>query len=304
MKIKALLSAAALSLLLLGSCGKNEGKPLGDYKDATETDSLSYLYGMTSTSTYWSLAKKDTTFNDKAACDKYLEGVRKAMELAEGNDTPYMQGLIQGMQMMLQRKQLAEMLGTDLNMAMVQSGLAYGLSSDTLLNSGQAYRELQILAGRLQTRQQKKLETEGVAALAAYAKAQNFQKIDSVLYEKVLAGGGGSRLLTADDEVEVTLDIADSNGKKVEAPRLPATIKVDQFSATPIGKGLLRMKEGETASFATTALALLGSNYGSFGVKGSDVLVVKITAGKIKTSEQAKADNARDPRPAAPTAQR
>lgn len=280
MKLKALLSVAVLGAFALTSCNQgNEGKPLSEYKNATAADSLCYLFGEMSSSQYWRGANQDSALMSEAARAAYLKGYKKGIDMTE--DKAYLLGLIDGLNLCVNKENVKEVFGVEANTAMFAAGMAYGLSSDTVLNSGTANREYQMLTQRLQAEKMKKDQAAAMTALADYAKKESMQKIDSTLYEKVNAAGTGAELLNADSDVEAEIVFTKADGSKVEFPGLPKQISVANFQGSPIGTALLRMKEGESATFATTAVAMFSQNAVRFGLEPTDLVIAKITIGKI-----------------------
>lgn len=280
MKIRNILAAAAVVLLMAPSCGNNSnsGNTSNSLKNASTADSLLYYFGQMRAGEFWRMAQNDTTLkNDKARAD-YLAGVKAGLSVVRNNDEVYNQGVYTGMQLAMNLQAFDKTYRTKLNSQMLIDGIKSGLASDTAINEFEAQSRFQEIMTRMNEQKEKLDKESSAAALKKAAEKAGMTKINDNLYGKVEKEGQGENF-KAGQKVPVEMTLTKEDGKDLGLS-LPGEINVGETSYMPaiFTEALTQMKPGETEKFMTSAFALFGTNAVQMKMESDDILVLTITA--------------------------
>lgn len=275
------------AVVLLGSCSgaDTEGKPLSDYKNATQSDSLSYYYGEMFASQFWQMNANDSDATSQAARKQYLEGVAKGLALG-GKDKAYSEGVLAGLQIALGTREVEKELGVKVNTEMVQSGLARGLRSDSAVDVSKSQMEMQRIIQVLGEKKDKENNAKAEKALKAAASKAGMKQMAPQMYGKVVKAGTGP-VLKQGDAVKVKISMTDSKGKDV-AGQMPDVIHVGtEFANLPLGAVIEKMHAEESLDLLTSAMAIFGPNCSRLNMNPEDIISVKISTLGLDTSSPA-----------------
>lgn len=283
MKLK-YLAIAALGLgLAFTSCesgSKGSDKPLSDYSNLSEIDSLSYYLGEMYAGQFFQLAQKDSTLNK----EDFMKGLADGMAMINDNEA-YNKGVMMGIQFAMQSSNFKEETGEEVNKNMLLNGLAYGLSGDSIKNASEMQTKFQDISARLAQRAQDKANAEAKKVVEAAAKKKGY-KSDGKLFVKVTTPGEGENLQTG-YEFSYTMKAIGPDGKPIEQLSQPGEQKGILGRTIPlqtsIGEAMLTMKPGETASFLFAADQFLNGNASAINLKKTDVITVTLSIGKEVT---------------------
>lgn len=291
-------AAAVAAMMLLGSCsgGDTKGKPLSDYKNISQSDSLSYLYGEMFANQFWQVNAGDSASTTAEARKQYLEGVAKGLKLGEESKA-YSEGVLAGLQMALGSVELEKELGVKLNPDMLRAGLAHGLSADSALDITASQMAMQNILQTLGEKKDKENNAKAEKAVKAAASKAGMKLIAPQMYGKVLKAGTGP-LLKDGDAVNINLTITDAAGKDVGG-QMPTMIHVGtEFANLPLGEVIKKMHAEESMSLLTSAVAIFGPNCSRLNMNPDDVLSVKIsTLGLADEAAASPAAGAPTPQP-------
>lgn len=265
---------------MLGACTNKDdssARQLSDYKDLTTADSLMYYFGQLRAVDYWQYAYSDTTRRSKESRDEYMRGVKAGLDAVRQSEA-YNEGLYVGIQLAMNLKQFEKEYEVTPNKKILVNAIEDGLKNDSIVNPGIANSEFRQILDRLNQQKEEKSRQVGVDALAAEAKSQKWQKVADNLYVGKREGGSGENY-KAGQTVATDIEIRTLDGKDLDR-RNTTDITVGQAYPGPITDAILTMKEGETATFYTYALAIFGRYYERMNVKPDEVIMVKITTGK------------------------
>lgn len=277
MKLKSLLFAGMAAVALTACNGGGNGKAIAEMQNMSTLDSLSYYYGMLNGSTFWQQAHMDTTLASESARQAYKKGLEAAFD---SKDDAYNAGLAAGLQIAGSLRQFRKIYGEDLNPKVVMSGMQYALRSDTTVNMQMTQMKFQELNMRFETELRMKESAEGKKALEAYAK-KNDMKADSLIYVNIVKPGEGE-VIPEGTRVEGNLEVTTESGAPAGTPSRSSFVIGRTFEAnSPLTAFMNKLKVGEQATVALTATDMYGQSVRRMGIKGSDVVIVKIKVDKI-----------------------
>ncbi len=285
MKRKNILCAAGALALLLASCGGGSDKSartLADYDNVTAADSLIYYFGQLRAMDYWQYSYNDSTLKTRESRDEYLKGLRAGMDAARDNDA-YNMGLSTGIQLAMNLKEFSEGYDVEFNRAILLNAIEDGLVNDSVVNAGEANQEFRKVLEQLNLKKEEADRKIAGESLAESAKAAKWTRISDNLYATAGKGGEGATLKTG-QEISIKIEISNLDGKEIDRRALDS-MKVGQAFPGPIAEVLLTMKMGEERTFYTTGPALFGRFIDRYGVKPTQVLVVKIATAAPKAKE-------------------
>ena len=283
MKLKSLIFAGMAAAVAMTSCnGGGNGKPIEEMQNMTVLDSLSYYYGMLNGTTFWQQTKMDTTLATPAAKEAYKKGLQAAFG---NNDDAYNAGLAAGLQIVRSLGQFKQIYGEELNPKVMLTGMQYAMRSDTTVNAQATQATFQQLNMRYDAELRKKEAEEGKKALEAYAKKNDMTAADSVCYVKIVKPGEGE-VIPEGTKVEGNLEVSTESGASAGSPaRSSFVIGRTYDSTSPVTAFMKNLKVGEQATLALTAADMYGQSVRRMGLKGSDIVIVKIKVDKIVEPE-------------------
>ena len=263
------------AFVVAGCSGSGGGKPLSDYKGASQADSLSYYYGAMYADNYWRSHTGDSVALSDKGRDQYMSGLEKGLSL--GSDEQYLEGAM-GM------RELEKELGVKLDPEIIRNALAYGLRSDSAVNPSEVNGKLQQI---LQTIGEKKDKENSVAAekaVAAAAKKAGASKMTAGVYGKVLKAGSGA-VLKDGDRVKVAMKMTSLEGKDVAVP-MPEEITVGrEFAGMPVGEVLVGMHAEESVELYVSAFSMFGQNCSRMGFDPASVIRITLNTSGLITSD-------------------
>ena len=262
------------AFVVAGCSGSGGGKPLSDYKGASQADSLSYYYGAMYADNYWRSHTGDSVALSDKGRDQYMSGLEKGLSL--GSDEQYLEGVMTGLQFAMGMRELEKELGVKLDPEIIRNALAYGLRSDSAVNPSEVNGKLQQI---LQTIGEKKDKENSVAAEkagAAAAKKAGASKMTAGVYGKVLKAGSGA-VLKDGDRVKVAMKMTSLEGKDVAVP-MPEEITVGrEFAGMPVGEVLVGMHAEESVELYVSAFSMFGQNCSRMGFDPASVIRITLT---------------------------
>ncbi len=283
MKLKSLLFVGLAAAAALTSCsgGKN-GKAIGEMQNMSTLDSLSYYYGMLNGGSFWQQAQMDTTLATEAARQAYKKGLDAAFN---SQDEAYNAGLAAGLQIAGSLRQFKKIYGEELNPKVVIAGMQYALRSDSAVNMQKTQMEFQQLNLRFEVQLRQKDAAEGKKALEAYAKENNMTA-DSLYYVSIIKPGEGE-VIPEGTRVEGNLEVTTASGASAGTPARSSFVIGRTFEPhSPVTAFMKTLKVGEQATIALTANDMYGTSARRMGLKGSDIVIVKIKADRIAPGEK------------------
>ncbi len=292
MKLKYLAIASLGIGLALTSCNGTKGsdKPISDYKNLTEMDSLAYYLGEMYAAQYYNLAQQDSTFSK----EDFIKGIETGIDAIKDNEA-YNRGIMMGIQFAMQSRAFKEEMETSVNHSMFLNGLTYALSGDSVKDATTVQTKMQEITARIAKRAQEKADAEAKRILSAAAKKKGYKEVDG-LYVKIATPGEGETLKPG-YEFTYTMKVVGADGKAIEQFSQPGEQKGILNRTIPMqtsmGQAVKSMKPGETASFLFTADQFLNGNAKSMKLDKNDVLTLTISIGKVVTP--VKEDNATVP---------
>ncbi len=269
--------------MALTSCsgGNNKGKAISEMQNMSVLDSLSYYYGVLNGGSFWQQAQMDTTLATESAREAYKKGLEAAFN---SKDEAYNAGLATGLQIARSLGQFKKIYGEELNPKVVVSGLQYALRSDSAVNMQMTQMEFQQLQLRYEVQLRQKEAAEGKKALEAYAKENNMQA-DSLIYVTIVKPGEGEALPEG-TRVEGNLEVTTLSGASAGTPARSSFVIGRTFEPhSPVAAFMKTLKLGEQATLALTADDMYGSSTRRMGLKGSEVVIVKIKADRVVPEE-------------------
>ena len=277
MKLKLFtLGAAAASLLLVASCTQAPTpKSMKEAAPTTQTDSLSYDFGLMATQMYQQMAQQDSSLKTDAGKAEFLKAVAEGLKMAEGKSEAYFNGLVAGIQMAMQNRQIKESYDLNMNPTMMLSAFAYGIDNDSILKNNDA---MQYIQRTMQSIEKKKQDQEIAAAKKQMAslKGKGFTDAGADVMVKTVKPGTGN-VLAAGDKVKVKMTVSTVKGKKLDLP-MPETVVVGQtFGGTPLDGVFSKMKVGETAQVALPSSSMVPGRQKQLGIEGTDAIIFDIT---------------------------
>lgn len=274
MKFKSFLTIAACGLMF-AACQNQGSKSVAEATDSSKADSLIYYFAQMRGAEYEREAQRDTTLDSEQSKKSYVMGVQAGLNAAKADNDAYNRGLFLGMQMAMNFQQFKEDYGVQLNKKVFVEALANALSSDSVVDPSEMQREFYRLMGEFNAQKEERDSKAASDNLNKAAAGMKLTKISDDIYGEVTEKSTGEQIKD-DDNVEVSITLADAEGKQIEA-NLPTKIKVGarNIPAT-LTSALTYLKSGETGKFATTAKALFGQRSSQMGLQSSDVIVMTV----------------------------
>lgn len=285
MNIKAIFAASACALTLMACGGPGEGKSLSEIKNATETDSLFYYFGQIRANDYWQQAHMDSTFKSEEARSAYLKGLQEGINLGKEGEVAYNRGLLEGLNLSMNCEEFQKEYKQKPNKNIVVESIAYGLRNDSIVNASEAQAAFYQIMGRLN---EQKLELDKAASQQSLKKTAASKKMEAVnddLYEKVIKAGNGE-MVKRNDKLNLSVEFKKLNGSDLGFPA-PEELEVNSSLPEPLINALLKMKVGEKAEFASTALAFFGQRCAQRGLEPADVILFTIDIKGISAAAEA-----------------
>lgn len=296
MKIK-FLAIGGLALALT-ACGGSSDKPLSEYSNADEADSLSFYLGEVYAQNYVQQMKRDSALSNNK---EYLKGFEAGLA-ALGESAAYNEGFTTGLQLASGMKQFAEQSNLTLSAKMIINGFNYALVGDTVRDD-KAQENFLRLNEKIITRAEAERKAEAEKALSAAASKAGFKKNALGLYTKVLKAGNGTEL-NLGDKFNYTVKVTGPDGKEIK-PLCVTDEEAVLGRTLPVGFVLGRfvkgMKAGETAEMLVSANELLQGNPQTIGLKPNDVITVNVSVGTTVSKDSQEVSQAA---PAAEAAQK
>lgn len=292
MKIIKIMAPVFAGLLMLSSCGPEKGKNISEMGNISQTDSLMYYFGQMRAGEYWREALQDTTLKSQEARDAYLRGVQAGLDMVkaakEGDVAAdaYNQGVYMGVQLAMNLGEFEKEYSTKTDKKVLLQSFAYGLTSDTTVNVQDSQRAFYDLMNDFNARKDEQMKKEAAGILSKEAVNLKMARISDTLYGRVVNGNPAGADIKSGDKVQVKMTATKANGEELGIP-MPDQLEVGTEYGLPIfTEALESMKVGETKEFATTANSIFGNRASQFNLKGSDVVIIKITAEKVLGDEE------------------
>lgn len=287
MKLRNILGLAAASTILLAtplltSCDGNKNadsiRHLGDYKNATEADSLIYYFGQLRAVDYWQYAQQDSVLKTRESRDQYIKGLKAGLDAANDNDA-YNQGLFVGIQLAMNMKEFQEGYDCKFDRKILLNAIEDGLINDSIVDAGEANAKFREIHSQLNEKKEAADREKAIAALAKDAAEQKWVKINDNLYAAptALVASDGKKMELG-DFTSAEIEIATLEGRVIDI-RPTDAFKVGNSYPGPITDAVLTMKENEKRSFYTTAPAVMGRYYERYNLKPDQILKVTIKLG-------------------------
>lgn len=278
-----------MSLLLFAACsgsGDTNGKSLNESGATTTIDSLSYYMGVSASGMYQQMAAQDTTLKEDAQRAAYLGAMNKAMNMLEGKSDAEIAGMMAGIQMAYQMRELDKAMDLKLNPKMFSLGMCYATNNDSIAQSPEVMQYLQTNMERIQKEKMDKDRKAAQQAMNALTKS-GYKKVDESLYEKVIKQGDGAAIKTG-DRLAVTIVAKDLKGTTLQSVPLPEEMVVGQtFGAdSPLTKGIGRMKVGGQVQFAIPAVDMFNGRQKNMGFNDTDAVVFDVTIKEVLPAKQ------------------
>lgn len=282
MRLRNLFLSCAAGSLILASCGGNENsgsiRQLGDYKDATEADSLIYYFGQLRAVDYWQYASQDTVMKTRESRDEYLNGLRAGLDATKQSDA-YNQGLYVGIQLAMNMKEFQESYNCKFDRKILVNAIADGLLNDSIIDAGEANSKFREVLENMNLKKEEADKRNAIAALAEDAKAGKWTKISDVLYAGPAGGENkGGKTLTQGQTVSAKIEISTMEGRVIDIRPADSMI-VGQSYPGPITDAVMTMTENESRTFYTTAPAIMGRYYERYNLKPTQIMKLTIQLG-------------------------
>lgn len=292
MKIKSILTLAAAGLML-AAC-QNQDRPVADgaaLKGASAADSLVYFFGQMRGAEYQRDAKKDSLMLSDDYQRAYIKGVQAGMNAIKDDDA-YNQGLFLGIQMARNFDQFQKDYNIKLDKKIFIESLMAAMANDSIGGAQDMQREFYRLMGQFNDEKAERDRAEARVNLDQEAKKLNLPKISDDLYGTITEKTEGAQFADG-NPVELDIKLNATDGSEVRAP-FPSKTKIGARNMpTPVTDALLKMKDGETGKFATTAQALFGQRCSQMRIEPSQVVIATI---KAKTISEDDLNQSRGPR--------
>ena len=157
---------------------------------------------------------------------------------------------------------------------MMKSMMA-ALNNDSVEDLMVIRRNFYNLRNRLEQDRDSRDEIKATEALIVTAKQLGMTRVTNDLWKKVLIEGAGDKVERG-DRAELAIQLSTIDGQKVPL-HFPSQIVVGgRLVSTVFPDAFLTMRYGQTAEFATTALAVFGSHSEQMGLKPETVLILHV----------------------------
>ncbi len=257
-----------------------QGTALSDISNADSSDSLVYYLGETRAAEYWRLANEDTLMRSEESRRLYLKGLHDGLKAVKENKPVYNDGLRDGINLALSLYKFNTEYAVELDKKILYAAIAYGLRNDTVFDEIYAQRHYYSFMERAEKQRRDRELLEAQKALPKVAKRLGMQPLGDNLYYKVDARGDLEHPRKG-DMVYVSIDYKRENGEDLGLPS-PEQLEVGNPAMPEVmTRAFLSLSKGETATFATTAAALFDNRSSLIGLKGNEVVIIKITLQNI-----------------------
>lgn len=276
MKIKSLLSTAALALIL-ASCG---GDGAGDKTTAVsesyaKADSLVYCFGQMRGAEYVREAQRDTLLATEAAKKEYLRGVKAGIEAVKPDKEAYNKGLFQGLQMGMNINQFKEDHDIRLSDKVFIQGMADVIMSDSIFSTQEIQANFYRLMNEFTQAKEERDKEAALSALKAAGEALKMKALSDQLWGSEPANGAAT--VKDGDKVKLEVSLATLSGQVIDSP-FPKELTVGQrLNNSPLTEAIKTLVSGQTGTFVTSAQALFGARAQQLGLKPADVLKLTVT---------------------------
>lgn len=267
---------AAGIIAALTSCGESDRNnySLSQISNPTDADSLMYYYGQLRAIKFWKDVANDSILNTKEAQKEYLEGMRDAMKALDRSDA-YLMGLIEGANNAANISDYSHSYARKFNPQVMMKSMMAALNNDSVEDLMVIRRNFYNLRNRLEQDRDSRDEIKATEALIVTAKQLGMTRVTNDLWKKVLIEGAGDKVERG-DRAELAIQLSTIDGQKVPL-HFPSQIVVGgRLVSTVFPDAFLTMKYGQTAEFATTALAVFGSHSEQMGLKPETVLILHV----------------------------
>lgn len=272
-----MLAASALSLCTaLSGCGSDKGKPLSDFRDASELDSMLYYYGQVQGYDYLKRASNDTSMLSEEQRKLYLDGVRAGIEaLREGaKNEIYNQGVRRGARIAMKVMEFEQEYDVTFTDDVFMESITYVLMHPNDHTNGIAtQRTFYNLYDVIRNKHRSNMRKEAMRNLTEEARELKLSKIDSNLYYKIIHKGSGEYPHPG-DALYVAVDFEKTDGTNLGMPATERVI-VGAPGVMPIMNHIFTsLTKGSTGVFATTADAVFGPRAEISGLYSDEVLII------------------------------
>lgn len=248
-----ILSAVALSAVLLSSCGHETPKPTFN----SEADSLSYILGMANSPSEAELKmylSDPRTGSDSAFVEEFLRGLNDGMQAADNKKkAAYMAGVQSGMRMAAGLKQVeGNVFANDSTKHFSRknfiAGFNYGVDGkhtalkvdgkpvDKMSAGELANRRIQELSKKAMAQKYQQNKENSEKFLAAKAKEEGVQQLEGGVLYKVITEGTGVKPAEG-ERVRITYVGSFINGQEFDASRNHSS-EADKSVEMPIGRSV------------------------------------------------------------------
>ena len=286
MKIKSLLSTAAIALVLASCAGNStDTKSEAASDTSAKADSLVYCFGQMRGAEYLREAQRDTLLATDAAKKEYLLGVKAGLDAVKADKEAYNKGLLQGYQMAMNISQFKEDHDIRLSDKVFLEGMSMVIMSDSVFNTQEMQANFYRLMNEFTQAKEARDKEAALSALKAAGEALNMKELSEQLWGTAPANGAVT--VKDGDKVKLEVSLATLSGQVIDSP-FPKELTVGQrMSTNPLSEAIRTLESGKTGTFVTSAQALFGARAQQLGLKPADVLKMTVTP---TIMEQAKAE--------------
>ena len=276
MKIKSILSAATIALLL-GAC--SGGETSNTAAPAPETsgraDTLVYYFGQIKGAEFLKEAARDSLLDSDAGRQEYLRGVKAGLEAVKSGKDAYNKGLMQGVQMAGSMGQFYEDYGIPLSDKIFIKGMSEVVTSDSTTDLKEAQSRFYKILNEFNREKEMRDKEASVSALKAAGEALGMKQISEELWGT--PPSTDANLIKDGDKIKADVAVTTLTGKSVGSP-FPRELVVGQrLSNNPVSEAFTCLASGETGTFLTSARALFGARAHQLGLKPADVVKLTVT---------------------------
>lgn len=272
-----LIAAVSLSIT---ACGPEKGKSIDQMKNLTTADSILYFYGQIRSHEYDKMAIRDTTLNGIEARKRYLDGLRKGFELVSKTDPSYNLGLKDGIDLAIRNNNFQEEFEIKSNSKILMQSMAYGILENDTISPLNAQTNFYNAVHNMNSKRVHEKLAEIHHDLAMEAEIRDMSKLDELLYKRVIEGGEGAEIRYG-SHVDVYIRYAAQRGNDLGIPS-PRNLVIDNQLPGVLAPMLLSMRDGEIASFATSAYTMFGNRIHSLGLSPKDIVFATITINSVQ----------------------
>lgn len=277
MKIRSLLSTAAIALILASCAGEgaDSTKSTAVAESHAKADSLVYCFGQMRGSEYLREAQRDTTLATDAAKKEYLRGVKAGLDAVKAEKEAYNKGLLQGYQMAMNINQFKEDHDIRLSDKVFLDGMSSVIMSDSTSNPQEMQSNFYRLMNEFTQAKEERDKEAALSALKAAGEALNMKQLTNQLWGTEPADGAA--VVKDGDKVKLEVSLTTLSGQVIDSP-FPKELTVGQrMSTNPLTEAIRTLTSGQSGTFVTSAQALFGARAQQLGLKPADVLKMTVT---------------------------